>query len=769
MQFLARAELTPEREQELLRQPEITRDATGLFLVIREGGQAVEGASDGQPIWLSAGDFAVEAHVPPDLSRDEKHELTEGRWRETDQVDIYKSGIYRLSRSHKVLADLGRPALWIRQDDRTDTKLRHYQEQAGGDVLVLLEDYDEDQWLTQMLIENAQQAWYQGTELLLLGPPAYNKTIAQLAQQGAQCVYDPALFEEATGEATDTGEQVRPKVAKDMVANPCRFQIIQASMSYVKMLGESFDEVGERHQDQWLVPRDEAVELVEQLRERGVELVTRRLDGRKRDYESWSPDMPEDEGPGRPTEREPVTDWELPGPVPGLKPHTVLDAHQVRGAAYILARDYECVVGDEMGLGKTLTSIAAAQYLDGPTLVVCPSNARQVWRQEIEKWSTAEHRILSPGESAVDAERELKNNPKDYVIVSYDGMARFQDVIKNLDWGLAILDEAHYLRNRRTRRVELARELILPIERRVLLTGTPLMNNPGELRSLLYFVHPEEWEDARWFRRRFERPWERGTAEVRESVVERLHEYLDNVMIRRVKADIFHHLPDKDTHVHMVDLSSAWAREYAEEEAQYAQEQRAETDALGSLQQLNRLRQLAVNGKLDEVLPYIRKLLDREEKVVIFGFFLSGLKTLKETFIEYNPAILTGSSNDRQRKQAVDQFQHDDGCRLFIGQVNAAGQAITLTAARHVIFLDLVWNPSVMRQAMDRVHRRGQDKDVHVHFFITEDTVEEDIRDVLEEKAMLVDAVVDDAEFRDIEAVQWEVTKRLLERQGRKR
>ncbi|MDX1612560.1 MAG: C-terminal helicase domain-containing protein, partial [Candidatus Thermoplasmatota archaeon] len=187
------------------------------------------------------------------------------------------------------------------------------------------------------------------------------------------------------------------------------------------------------------------------------------------------------------------------------------------------------------------------------------------------------------------------------------------------------------------------------------------------------------------------------------------------------------------------------------------------------LQQLNRLRQLAVNGKLDQVIPYIRDLLDQGEKVVVFGFFLSGLRTIKEAFQDRDPVVLTGSSNDRQRAEAVKTFQNDPDCGLFLGQVNAAGQAITLTAARHVVFLDLVWNPSVMRQAMDRVHRRGQERDVHVSFFITRDTVEEDIRDVLEEKAMLVDAVVDDAEFRDVDSVQWEVTQRLLDRRSESR
>jgi superfamily II DNA or RNA helicase len=765
MEVLSREGLSRERENEL-RSAGATLDASGRWLRVPEG---TPDASERNAIQLEASDFHTRAYVPEDAVDQVAEALEDSRWRSTDDPHVYQAGVYRLSRGHAALQETGVPVDWRTGDreDAEEVELRHYQERAGGDVMVLLERYDPDHWLVERIVDNAQQTWYREDGLLMVGPPAYNKTIAELASRGATCVYDADLVEQAEGEGVDTDTDVKLRVAKDMVANPCRFRIIEGSMTMAKGLADRLNEVGDREEDQWLVPREEAVPLVENLRERGIEMVTRRLDGRRSDYEHWRPNLPMDRGPGRPEDRDPVEDLTLEDPVPDLQPHTVLDDHQRRGAAYIRARDYKCVVGDEMGLGKTLTSLAAAQYLDGPVLVVCPSNARPVWPREIDKWIEADDRVLSPGDDVEQAFSELESEDRpDYTIVSYDGMDRFYDVIDAIDWDLVVIDEAHYLRNRRTKRVQLARELLLDIPRRVLLTGTPLMNDPSELRSLLYFVHPDEWEDASWFRRRFKKPWERGTPEVREQVVERLHEYLDDVMIRRVKSDIFRHLPDKSTHVHHVDLTPGWRREYREEEQQYAEEHEASSDALGSLQRLNRLRQLAVNGKLEDVIPHIRRLLDQGEKVVVFGFFLSGLRTLQEAFDEHGSTMLTGSSSDNQRKEAVQSFQSDSDCRLFLGQINAAGQAITLTAARHVVFLDLVWNPSVMRQAMDRVHRRGQEDDVHVHFFVTEDTIEEDIRVVLEEKARLVDAVVDDAAFRDMDAVHWEVTERLLDRQG---
>ncbi len=765
MEVLSRDALPPEREKEL-RSAGASVDATGRWLrVPSDTPDSIHRPS----IELEATDFHTIAYLPEEAIAEVREVLRDSRWRSTDDPARYRAGVYRLSRGHKALREAGFPVFWRKgeSDSASSFELRHFQERAGGDVMVLLQRYDPEHWLVERIIDNAKQTWYREDGLLMIGPPAYNKTIAELAARGADCVYEPDLVDRAVGEGVDTDSDVKLRIAKDMVANPCRFRIIEGSMTMAKELADRLSEVGEREEDQWLVPREHAVPLVDDLRERGLEMVTRRLDGRRSDYEHWRPNLPMDRGPGRPIERDPVEDLELGEPVPGLQPHTVLDDHQGRGAAYIRAREYRCIVGDEMGLGKTLTSLSAAQYLDGPTLVVCPSNARPVWPREIEKWIEADYGVLSPGDDVQAAYERFHEEGWDYTIVSYDGLDRFYDLIDAIEWDLVIIDEGHYLRNRRTKRVQLARELLLDIPRRVMLTGTPLMNDPSELRSLLYFIHPDEWEDATWFGRRFKKPWERGTPEVREQVVERLHEYLDDVMIRRVKSDIFHELPDKSTHVHHVDLTPGWRREYREEEQQYAKEHDAASDALGSLQRLNRLRQLAVNGKLEDVIPHIRRLLGEDEKVVVFGFFLSGLRTLKDSFAEYEPATLTGSSSDTQRKQAVERFQTDDDCRLFLGQINAAGQAITLTAARHVVFLDLVWNPSVMRQAMDRVHRRGQTDDVHVHFFVTEDTIEEDIRTVLEEKARLVDAVVDDAAFRDMEAVHWEITERLLDRRGK--
>jgi len=770
MEVLLVDDLSDERESEL-RSRGARVDATGRWLIVPDEvddprPDASLAGVDADAVVLSNGEFSIELQLPDEADDAAREKLGGSRWRSTDDPRVYTGGVYRLSRAHDVLADIGLPVVW-REVDRTradEMVLRHYQERAGGEVMILLERYDPDHYLVERIVDNAQQTWYREDGLLMIGPPAYNKNVAELAEQGATCIYDPNLVDRAEGEGVDTDTDVKLRVAKDMVANPCRFRIIEGSMAMAKELADHLNAVGERETDTWLVAREDAVGLVEWLRERGVEMVTRRLDEQRNDYEHWRPNLPMDRGPGRPIDREPVEDPTLEETVPGLKPHTVLDDHQRTGAAYIRERDYQCVVGDEMGLGKTLTSLSAAQFLDSPKLVVCPSNARQVWPREIEKWVDAEYHIMAPGDDVEATLDHVQSSDVDYVIVSYDGMDRFYDVVDETDWSMVIIDEAHYLRNRRTKRVQLARELLLDIPRRVLLTGTPLMNDPSELRSLLYFVHPDEWEDASWFRRRFEKPWERGTAQVREQVVERLHEYLDDVMIRRVKAEIFHKLPDKHTEVHQVDLTPGWRREYQEEESQYAAEQDAGSDALGSLQRLNRLRQLAVNGKLEDVIPHLQRLLDTGEKVVVFGFFLSGLRTLAEEFEDANPVVLTGSSSDTQRENAVQGFQNDDDCRLFLGQINAAGQAITLTSARHVVFLDLVWNPSVMRQAMDRVHRRGQERSVHVHFFVTEDTIEEDIRTVLEDKARLVDAVVDDAAYRDMEAVQWEITERMLER-----
>ena len=555
--------------------------------------------------------------------------------------------------------------------------------------------------------------------------------------------------------------ELRPVVSPD----------IEAAVRRVVTEGLEVDE----QRGHYLVRSTRMGDLIEALRELGIKVLHRRLAPRGQRYARWEPRLPEDETGARPRLRPP---WRgsFDGDVPGLRPETKLDPHQREGLAFILHHGHSCLLADEMGLGKTLTAIASAQFLPGRVLVVCPASARSVWKQEVHAWTTERARVLLPGEDPQEFLRTYDGEK--YVVVAYSGLQKFGDALAKLSFDLVVLDESHYVKSRAAQRTRLVEERLRRIPRRLILSGTPVMNEPKEIRTQLAFVHPDEWSDTAWFGRRFQQPWKHGTPEVREQVLARLRQYLEGVMLRREKRQALPDLPDKRLHVHRLPLPPAARRAYDEAEDEFRDylgehEDTALTGGMATTAgRLERLKQTALVGKLPLILDGVRALLDKGEKVVVFCHYREPIKAIAKELAPHGVVTITGATDAAERGEIVQRFQRDPQTRVFVGQTLAAGVAVTLTAARHAVFCDLEWNPALHRQAMDRIHRKTQTRDVDVHFYLAEDTVEEDIAEVLEEKTEMMDMLLEGRAgggfgLRDKEAAQREVALRILSRRRR--
>ncbi|HEX2022506.1 MAG TPA: DEAD/DEAH box helicase, partial [Candidatus Thermoplasmatota archaeon] len=525
----------------------------------------------------------------------------------------------------------------------------------------------------------------------------------------------------------------------------------------------------------YLVPSTRLEPLLAALREAGAKVLQRRLAPRGKRYARWEPRLPEDETGARPKPREPFR-GRFEGEVPGLRPECALDPHQREGIAFILHHGHSCLLADEMGLGKTLTAIASAQFLPGRVLVVCPASARGVWKQEVLGWTTERVRVLLPSDpasSVLEADRGEK-----YVVVAYSGLSKFADDLARIPFDLVVLDESHYVKSRSAQRTRLVEEKLRAVPRRLILSGTPVMNEPREVRTQLAFVHPDEWSDTAWFNRRFQLPWKHGTPEVKAAVLARLREHLEGVMLRREKREALPDLPEKQLRVHRLALPPEARRAYDEQEDSFRDymQEHEETALAGGMARtagrLEALKQAALVGKLPQILDAARATLDRGEKLVLFCHYREPIAAIAKELAPYGVVTLTGSTLAEDRERVVRRFQEDDDVRVFVGQTVAAGVAVTLTAARQAAFCDLEWNPALHRQAMDRVHRKTQTRDVEVHFFLAEDTVEEDIAEVLEEKTEMMDMLLEGRKggsfgLRDKEAAQREVALRILSRRRR--
>jgi len=152
---------------------------------------------------------------------------------------------------------------------------------------------------------------------------------------------------------------------------------------------------------------------------------------------------------------------------------------------------------------------------------------------------------------------------------------------------------------------------------------------------------------------------------------------------------------------------------------------------------------------LEMQVQWIKDSLDANGKLVVFAVHHATIDRLMEELRDYNPVVVDGRVSAENRQRAVDKFQNDPECRVFIGNIKAAGVGITLTASSNTVFVELGWTPGEHDQAEDRVHRIGQTESVSAWYLVAAGTIMEEIAGILDEKRIVLDAVLDGKESQE--------------------
>jgi SWI/SNF-related matrix-associated actin-dependent regulator 1 of chromatin subfamily A len=445
--------------------------------------------------------------------------------------------------------------------------------------------------------------------------------------------------------------------------------------------------------------------------------------------------------------------------------------YQRAGIAYALSRP-NALIGDEMGLGKTIQAIGVVNADESirTVLVVCPASLRINWRREMERWLT---RPLTIGIGVGD------DLPKtDVWIVNYDICARHKDVLQAREWDLLIADEAHYMKNPTAQRTQavLGREATrddagqpgIRARRKLFLSGTPIPNRPIEAWPLLRAlgVFESYWHFARRYcgayKTRF--GWDMTGATNLAELQEKLRA---SVMVRRLKADVLTELPAKRRAVIELPANGAAAVVDAERRAYQAHEEhldslraaaelaKASDDpsayaaAVERLTEASRVAFTAMSqmrhdvalAKVPYVCEHLRAITETGRKVVCFAHHRDVIAAIMTEF----PAAskVTGEDSMTARQAAVDRFQSDPACLLFVGNIQAAGVGITLTASSHVVFAELDWVPGNVTQAEDRCHRIGQHDSVLVEHLVLEGSIDARMARTLVAKQQIIEKALD--------------------------
>lgn len=386
--------------------------------------------------------------------------------------------------------------------------------------------------------------------------------------------------------------------------------------------------------------------------------------------------------------------------------------YQVPGVRHLLASS-SSLLADDMGLGKTRQAVVAARLVSGadPVLVICPASLRINWQREINAIDQdARVTIVGQDDDWHRGQWVVGNYERLGAIVQAigDGLVRFRVVL---------YDEAHYLKEPDSTRTRNAFLLSAHIERRFLLTATPILNRESEMHTLLRLSgHPIGEIPLADFQSEFA-----GSPELRKGLSDRLAEW----MLRRRK-DVLKSLKGKSHDVQFVELGADQMQEYTNVLAD------ADMTAIVKIGKLRRMLELMKASWLIETVSS----LSEDAKSIIFCEYVESVETLAQEFGKAGIKVVTFTGNDSpiRKQKAVDTFMVDPETKVFIGTTGAAGVGQNLVAANYVFFATLPWTAAAKRQAEDRAYRNGQTRHVTVMIPVVVGSIDEQIVDLLKHK-----------------------------------
>lgn len=392
------------------------------------------------------------------------------------------------------------------------------------------------------------------------------------------------------------------------------------------------------------------------------------------------------------------------------------------------------LIGDAMGLGKTTQSLSWVYHNKAfPTLVVCPAHLKYNWQDEAEKWFSkrvSTHVVVSSDKHIKDA---------DLTIINYDILNKFTDRIKKKRYKTIIFDESQYIQSYKSLRTKASRKISKGVDHVIGLSGTPFMNRPVELFTILNIICPSTFSSFFKYAYRYCGPkvtkWA-TTFKGATNIQELANVLRQTVMIRRDKKEVLPQLPDKNSI--MIRFKPKHMREY--------NRILADSD-IEPLPKMGKLRQQAVRCKIEECIKWIIDFMDgSDEKLIVFAHHQEFIEYLNEKLKNYMPVVLTGKQSAEVKHQNVKSFQENKKNRIAICSMRAVSTGYNLTASSNVCFIEFDWNYQTMSQCYSRSLRIGQKKSVNIYYFVANGTIEEHMYRLISTKLDVFSNVFDKKE-----------------------
>ena len=441
-----------------------------------------------------------------------------------------------------------------------------------------------------------------------------------------------------------------------------------------------------------------------------------------------------------------------------------LRPYQVDGVKWLLTL-YKYSLGgilaDDMGLGKTIETIAFINAIknDKPILIVSPKSLVFNWVSEFNKFAKdiPVYPIIGTVEERKKIIKKIKNDKFGVFFISYDSLRNEYENLLDFTFDVCILDEAQFIKNMHAKKTNAVKKLTAL--HTIALTGTPIENNIYDLWSIFDFLMPHYLLDYEDFKDSFE-----NDDEYYKIVKDKVAPFI----LRRRKEDVLKDLPEKYEVIVTTEMSQEQRKLYDAFRMKAKEELKSSdgSKVMEVLAIITRLRQICVDpatfvdnfqgesGKITMLKDIISDKISDGHRFLIFSQFVSALMIVKEELekIGLKYFMITGDTSAKERLRICNEFNQNEDYKIVLISLKAGGTGLNLVGADVVVHLDPWWNYSAQNQASDRAHRIGQTRTVEVIKLIAENSIEERVVNLQNEKKELVDKVIsnDDSSIKGL-------------------
>lgn len=410
--------------------------------------------------------------------------------------------------------------------------------------------------------------------------------------------------------------------------------------------------------------------------------------------------------------------------------------YQKTGVKFLIHTGGRAIIADDMGLGKTIQALAYINLTQKHALIICPANLKINWQREALSWTQGYIIHVCNGKYPTEFPEPEKHDPKKHMyIINYDILDYWLgELPKQIE--LVVLDECHYIKNRKAQRSKLVSKYSKHKAHIIGLSGTPILNRPLDFFPILNILHPKTYPSAAKFDTQFCQ---------RKTQLQDLHAHIRNFVIRRTKTEVLSQLPKKQRQILPIRITNKADYDKLEDllsipvsgPVHTAQEQ------LHVFNKLRELRACASEGKKQAILEFLQNFLynNTNDKIIAAGVSYAFLDLVKTAFpaqtVEYS-----GRLTPKQKEETLVTFQKNPNAKIFVCTIQSAGIGLNIVAANYVLFGELTWSPELHFQAEDRCHRIGQNKPVFVYYCLGIETIDEDIWSVLNHKRTVSTAIL---------------------------